>query len=401
MTLKKRYWLVPLIILGTVFGLWYFLSHFNGMSSVQLGEWLIEMRTATLLGILILATVMLYIVVSLIMSLPSWRLRLRHQRAKQELTQGLMALAEGQWKRSEKLLLKRVEYSEAPLINYLAASRSAHMDNRFERRDELLKQAIAHNPKAAIAVGVSQADMQVTSKQWVQAHATLQHLRQKDAKNPFILKLYARTLLKQKQWDELLELLPQILKSRLFSKEDLRGAQNDILSGIFQHQIKLGGLEQLIKAWESLPNLVHRETTAKILYAQALKQAGGHQQCTAFIESHLEQSWNDTLIQVYSELEHTDSSHTQKQLELWLQQQPNNPHILLALARLNKQQQLWGLAKHYYEASLNQAPNTVGYLELAELLEELGETEAALLSYRTGLRFGTRKQAEHLNLSAL
>lgn len=401
MSLKKRYWLIPLLFLGAMVMVWYLLSHFNGMSSIQLGEWLIEMRTATLFAILILITLLLYIVVSLIMALPNWRLRLRYQRAKQELTSGLMALAEGKWRQAEKLLLKHVDYSEAPLINYLAAARAAHMDNRFEQRDELLKQAIAHNPKAAIAVGVSQADMQIISKQWVQAHATLQHLRQKDAKNPFILKLYAQTLLKQKQWDELLSLLPSILKRQLFSKKDLRGAQSAILTGIFQHQIKSGGLKQLMQTWESLPKAVHGESIAKTLYAQALKQANGQQQCADFIESQMKHAWSDELIKVYGELEYNNTKQAQKQLEAWLQQQPNNPYILLALARLNKQQQLWGLAKHYYEASLNQAPNAAAYLELAELLEQLEEHEAAALSYRTGLRFSTRKQAEHLNLSAV
>ena len=72
--------------------------------------------------------------------------------------------------------------------------------------------------------------------------------------------------------------------------------------------------------------------------------------------------------------------------------------LLLALARLHRKYQLWGKSKTYYNASLNIAPSAPVYLELAELLEELGEFENAQTCYQYGLRYSIYKKGEILSL---
>lgn len=397
--MKKRYWLIPLVILLCGYGVFYLIQNFNGMSSIQLGSLLVEMRTATLFLILLGIVIVLYLSLSAALSLITLRYRLKRKRANRELSRGLTALAEGYWQKAEKLLLNQIDHSDTPLINHLAAARAAHMGNDFERRDELLKQAITRDPKSMVAIGVSQADMQIASEQYTQALATLQHLRQRDSKNPYVLKLYARVLLQQKHWDELLELLPSILRHKSFRAEDMQRVQHDTLKGIFERQIELGGSQKLKEVWRKLPNIVREQQAAIDIYASLLHQSNEHEQCIALIESSLNKQWSNQLVDLYSRVEHSDLGKAYKKAETWLGEQPNNPYVLLLLARLNKQQQLWGLAKHYYEASLNQAPSTCGYLELAELLEELNDEQGALLSYRTGLRYSARHKAEHLHLN--
>jgi len=50
---------------------------------------------------------------------------------------------------------------------------------------------------------------------------------------------------------------------------------------------------------------------------------------------------------------------------------------------------LWGKARSYLDASIGITPRVDSYRELAELLELLGEDEAAMACYRDGLRLAT------------
>jgi HemY protein len=63
--------------------------------------------------------------------------------------------------------------------------------------------------------------------------------------------------------------------------------------------------------------------------------------------------------------------------EGWLRQRPEDPDLLAACARLSLRAELFGKARSYLEASLARRPTAENSLILAELLEDLGEHEAA------------------------
>jgi len=117
---------------------------------------------------------------------------------------------EGNWEESEKLLVNNVNASETPLLNYLAASRSAHMQEAYDRRDSYLKVASEQGEEAQIAVAVSQAEMQFTSDQLEQSRATLIRLLEVSPKHPYALKLLAKVYYQQEDWNNLFTLLPDL-----------------------------------------------------------------------------------------------------------------------------------------------------------------------------------------------
>ena len=59
--------------------------------------------------------------------------------------------------------------------------------------------------------------------------------------------------------------------------------------------------------------------------------------------------------------------------------------LLLALGRMCARQRLWGKAQSYLEASLGLAQSQAAHLELARLLEQLGQTDAANQHYRAAV----------------
>ena len=118
-----------------------------------------------------------------------WRRKRRLQRAHRSLTRGLVELAEGRWKVAERHLTKHAEQSETPLINYLAAARAAQLQDEHARRDDYLHLAHESMPSADVAVGLTQAELQLAHQQYEQALATLMHVRSLSPKHNYVLKL--------------------------------------------------------------------------------------------------------------------------------------------------------------------------------------------------------------------
>lgn len=400
------YLIVLLLLVVAVLWLGQLVLAHPGTAVITWGVWSIEMKTATLATAVLLTCVLFYLTVALLRHVIGLRRNLNRFRearlggkASRALTQGLIQLTEGHWEKGKKLLIEHAPYSDTPLLNYLAAARAAHMQEEFGQRDELLKLAIESDSKANIAVGVSQAEMQLGSGQLEQAHATLMRLRELAPKHPYVLKLLARTLYRQEQWDSLLELLPELLKQNLLKNEDMHKVQGATLQAMFQQHAKNKQTDKLYALWKKLPAPIRENNEAILLYAQALHTAGDDAACASLLSSNLNKHWDAGLAGLYGRIQHHSLANTIQQAEKWqLARSDNNPALLLLLARLYNQQKLWGMAKHYYESSVNQAPNAEGYLELAELLETMNEPENAQHCYRLGLRYSIRQDGEKLHL---
>lgn len=400
---------ILLLVLIGLGGFWLaqqVLAH-SGPSFIKWGGQVYEVTTATLALFVLLACTVFYLGVTLLRQVLGLRQRFNrirdhrlHTKANRSLNQGLIQLTEGHWDKAEQLLTEHADRSETPLLNYLGAARAAHMREAPERRDELLKKAIESDNSAQIAVGVSQAEMQLSAEQLEQANATLLNLRALAPKNAYVLKLLAKVLYKQENWEALLDLLPELQKQNLLTSDSMTNVQAATLVGLFSKYAEQNNTEKLQALWKKLPQTIRDQPEAMYVYASSLHQAGAHALCEQFINGVHTKDWQAKLADLYGRIEHQNLATSVQNAEKWLAQQPANPVSLLLLARLHRQQKLWGVAKSYYETSLNQAPDPEGYLELAELLEIMGETGNAEHCYRLGLRYCIRQQGERLILAA-
>ena len=75
--------------------------------------------------------------------------------------------------------------------------------------------------------------------------------------------------------------------------------------------------------------------------------------------------------------------------ENWLKTNPRDAVLLFVLGKLCTQQQLWGKAQSYLEASLSEEPTYSAHLALAQLQERLGNPDAALRHYRESLELAS------------
>ncbi|MCK5813430.1 MAG: heme biosynthesis protein HemY, partial [Cocleimonas sp.] len=169
-----------------------------------------KIESTNLLIALVLTFIALYFLIWLLKSLFGMRKNLHNyrqtrlvSRARQDLTQGLVLFTSGYWADAESLLLRNIAYAETPLLNYLAAARSAHMQENYNDRDQYLKKAAEKGESARVAVAVSQAEMQLGSKQVEQARASLVHLLELSPDHPYANKLLATVYYRQEDWKNL------------------------------------------------------------------------------------------------------------------------------------------------------------------------------------------------------
>jgi len=402
-----RYLLFILLVLGILAGLVLLILQGTGETSIAFNAWSIEVKTPLFLLAVMTAFFIFYIVLRVLIYIFNIRSRLSHMNSKRlrnkankELVQGLLLFAEGHWQKAEKQLLKNANYNETPVTNYLAAARAAHLQEAYERRDELLKQAIELDDKADIVVSVSQAEMQMDSEQVAQAQATLLRLYDLSPNHPYITKLLAKVYYKQKNWSALFDLMPILLKQKALKESDIQTLKTAAIKGLFNQYAKAHKVDEIQISWKKLPNNVRKHADAVLLYAESLHRAGAGQLASQILVTKINDSWDERLVELYGKLPHTDPVAEGDKAKKWLVDHAENPVLLLTLARLNAQKKLWGKAKSFYENSLNMKPNTAAYLELAQLLHQIGEIDNANTCYRIGLQFCIDNKAERLNLKS-
>jgi len=368
----------------------------NGYILIGYKQWSIEGSLAFFVIVNLVVFVLLHLFIRLLSglwSIPkqlhSWQDNRSHERARRELNQGLMQLSEGHWQSAEKFLVKHADRSDAPLLNYLAAARSAQQQGAHDRRDHYLQLAHESVPTADVAVGLTQAELQLEHGQLEQALATLKHLRQIAPKHTHVLKLLKELYERMEEWNELNALLPELKKRRVVSEPELHDSELRVCRKLLVSAAQSSDKDTLRNTWKEFPQLVKRNQPMVMLYANFLKERDADDEVTQLLKQAIEHSWNDDLVELYGRAKATDAAGQLSQAEKWLQQQPKNATLLRALGRLCLRNRLWGKARSYLEASVGAQPNAAAFRELGVLLERMGESRLAMANFRAALELSS------------
>jgi len=386
-----RWLIVAVGVLALVFGVGAMLENDPGYVYIDIGQWELETTVAFALGALALLFTALYASVRglgvLIRSPRLLRKRSRgrsSERARRGLTQGLIEMAEGRWDKAEKLLTRHVDESGTSLLNYLAAARAAQQAGAYERRDAYLKSALETNPKADVAVSLTQAELQLAHHQTEHALATLNRLRSLAPHHAYVIKLLARLYAELEDWQSLAELIPELRRRSVFDDQRLESLERAAQMGRIAQADR--DAEALEAVWRSLPRRMRSDGDVMHEYVRQLIGAGAHETAEKRIRQFLGRQWSETLARDYGLARPDHSTRQLNTAEGWYQSRAQSPMLLLTLGRLCVRNRLWGKARTYLEASLELLPRAETFYELASLLDELGEIGAAREQYRQGLR---------------
>ncbi len=308
------------------------------------------------------------------------------EKARHSLEQGLIELSEGRYAKAEKILLQKIDHNENSLSSYLAAARAAQYQGAHERRDEYLRRAQQSTPGADIAIGLTQAELQLDHNQLEQALATLNHLNQLSPLHACVLKLLAKTHRKLADWESLRECLPDVKKAGAITGEKLLSLEIDTWCGLMSERGKTCYIDLLTQLWEIMPHNIKAMPEVVEYYAVELIKLHASGEAEQVLRDYLCNNWVESSVMLYSELDVMASEQQIGIVEGWLQQHQHNEHLLYALGKMCASKDMWGQARTYLEASLSVKPMPATYLKLAQLLEDhLEDSRQAHEYYRQGL----------------
>ena len=381
-----------LIVLLAAVSLAVVVFHDPGYVLIAYRHWTAETTLSMFIVLLLLAFLAVYFLIRFIVGLRrlprSLQLRRQQRRAlkaRLSLTRGLIALAEGRWSEAEKTVLRHAEYSETPLLNYLAAARAAQQQGAHERRDQYLHQAHAGMSAADVAVGLTQAELQIAHRQFEQALATLTHLRTLAPRHAYVLRLLMKLYRKLNDWEHLRDLLPELRKRKAVESDELDRVARQVYTELLTKAARESGAVALQDVWRSMPRVYKDDLILIQEYVRHLIPAGAAEEAEALTRNALKKTWSDELAYGYGLIEAADPVKQLATAEVWLRMQGKNPVLLLTLGRLSKRCRLWGKARTYLEASLGAGARADAYQELGGLLERLGQHEDAVECYRKGI----------------
>ena len=388
------------LLLGTALALG--LQYDLGYIRVSYGHYLVETNAWIGLALFLTLVVASVFVLDLLRrfrrrsgDLIGWLARGSERRARHRTTKGLLALAEGNWPRARKLLTSAAERADTPLINYLAAAQAAFEAGDHDAVDELLRKAYESTPGSDLAVGITQAQLQLAGNRLEEALATLLRLRKQSPHHPFVLKLLKNTYLKLEDWKALAKLLPDLEKRNVMSDGEFHALQREVWHNLLEQAAQdcerrrredpQASLEPLTRLWDELPGFLRRDEHAIRDYARLLAKLGDEPQAETLLRKVLRNHWSDELINLYGRIRGQKPDEQLLLAEQWLKDRPNNAELLLALGRLSLRNELWGKAKEYFETSLRLRRSREALAELSRLNAHMGEEEASIQLMMQGL----------------
>jgi len=376
--------IVVIVLFASAFAAHFLLAD-PGYVIINFRGYVVEMSVPVLVGLAIALLVLIWLVRKIILAprrLGEAAGRYRSARSGEKMTRGMIAVAEGNLARGEKMLGRAAGTSDAPLFNYLQAARAAHLQGNDERRDEWLRLAYKETPEAANAVLLTQAEFQLDRGHREQALATLRRVEENSKDHAQALSLLGRLYYELEDWESLGDILPRLRKhgqvnaatldrwSIRVSKEALDKATDEA---------------EVAAAWSAISRAHRNDLTLLEAYYEGLLRAGLDQRVEKELAAALKKEWRPPLVRLYGLVDAGDTTRQLKRAEGWLKDHSEDPELLLAAARLCLRNELWGKARSYLETVLSLRPTPEAYREYGNLLGQMGESDAAAEAYRDGL----------------
>ena len=385
------------LVLGSLLG--NLLLQDSGYILISFHSWVFETSLWVFLALITATLITGYVLIQLVISLfkiPSsynhWQSERGLKHAINKTVKGLISLAEGNWKQSEKLLVAGAQ-GNGKIINYLAAARAAHQAGNYPHSDELLIEANKSTKGAELAVGLQQAQFQIERKQYEQSLATCLRLKKTFPKHQYVNHLLLKTYTKLEDWQAVLSLLPafnkyKILPSKETVKLEIKAYEELINNMVNSRNTSSKDTKALFDMWGKIPKRTLKQLdfvpVAEAFFAHIIT-LNDHHEGEAALRQLLSIHWSEELIRQYGCLQGKDVKRQLIFAKDQLKQRPNDAMLLLTLGRLSLMNEDFDNALGYFESSLNQESHCETRNELSRLYMAKHDTQKALEMVKLGL----------------
>ena len=410
--MKKMLFL--LVILG---GLGYasyvggqFLTHLNSAGYVLIGieQWSVE----TSLVVFLVGQIALFFALYFSFRLLGWSFRLPKQIKKrvannklnisqQALIKGLVDSAEGNWENAENILIKHASHSGAPLIHYLTAARAAQSRGAFDKRDEYLKFAAEHSDDAEIAVGLTQAELNLSGQQYTEALETLTRLHSINPTQANVLRLLHLAYQKLGDWEALRLLIPSLNTHKVLVEAEVKLIETEVFSNLLKQAAEQKDKNALQTLWAEMPLSIKVMRGVAAIYFAAMIDVGAGASIEDELVKNLSANWSDTLLVLFGNIQSTDPILQLENAERWLIGHSNDSVLLMVLGKLSGQRADYAKAQRYLQQSITLEPNVQSYCLLGDLAMTQGDANAASQFYKQGLELAAGELVNRIETLAV
>ncbi len=364
----------------------------SGYVLVTYQDWAIETSLWVAVFAVLLTVLILYKFTQLVSyfgSLPGrikhWFSARRRHHAQRLTTQGLRLLAEGDWKAAERTLLRSANEAESPLINYLAAANAAQGRKDIVKRDEYLQRALMSTDDAQVAVGLTQAELQLDTHELAQARMTLEHLNRLVPKHAQVLKLLQKVYVEMGDWTQVQSLLPELRRKAILNSDELLALEKRLYLVLLVEKLPSATADELPKIWSDVPRHLHQEPDLLVKYTDALLAFQDVDEAEKLLAKALKYHWDRKLLRQFAKVPSTRPSKQLAYAESWLKSHPDDAGLYVCLGKLCIQNRLWGKAQGYLVKARELEPSPGILHDLGQVYERLDDKTLALSCYRQGL----------------
>lgn len=391
----KRLFLAALATLLLAAGLSAAIAYDAGYVLIAWGGYTVETTAWVGLALLLLLLLAMYALVAMLHRglrqggmISRWRAQRRARRGQQQTASGLLAFMEGDYQRAVKQLEGAAARTDTPLINHLMAARASAALGNTGQTEQLLQRAEQSGRQAALAVALSQAELQLRNGQFAEARTTLDGVRGQAHRHPHVLRLLKEAYIGLGDWDQLLALLPELRRYLDLPEDELCALERR--ARLHQLDAAAGDSAAALDGyWSRLPKAARRDPVLVARHAHWLLEGGREAEAETLLRERLKREWQPELVALYGRVRGADVARQLALGETWLAQHGDDPALLCTLGRLALANQLWGKARDYFEASLRQRESAETCAELGRLLNHLGQHERAAHYFERGLAAAT------------
>ena len=381
--MKPYRWLVALLVaavLGVLAAQWMAQQDAAALGRVivRTGGYDYSASLPVAIALALLALVLLAVVWRLLrLPFRAWG-RYRKRLGRGRLIEGMRAVYGGRWSQGERLLGDAAEDAEAGTLALVGAVRAADARGDEAAADQWLARLAERDPGLH---AVLQGERMLARGRPVDAINALD-VAHAQPLPPRGLLLRARALAAVHRAGEAYGLLGALRQQGALPPDELATLEVELAAASLD---ETDDANLLAERWEAMPKALRTEPAVIGAYARRASALGWHEAAMRHLEQALEASWDEELVDLYARLPvgHVDSRRASAQR--WLQQRPASPALLVALARLARQQEQWPQARDFLQRALEQGAGADAWELLGDGLAEAGEHALAAQAYANAL----------------
>ncbi len=320
------------------------------------------------------------------------------ERAQKRAANGMVDYLTGDWLEARKKLLRTLDKVEYPLANYIAAARSSFEMGDEAEADNILDKALSIS-HSELPVALTRARLHVQAERYEEAINILKPIDIKMPRQAAVLDLMHHIYIAQKNWRALEDMFPAMRKAKVLSNVEFDALEQLLacekmraLSEQVKSLLVAERLPALQSLWKSYSRSLQKNPAVIAVYAEALATHYQDQDAEVLVRKALNNDWYEPLINLYGRLQVKEIHGQIRTLEAWLKQKPQDATLLLSMGRVMLRNQQWELARDYFQRSMNLQVSVETTMEMARLMEKMGDHKKSSDLYQQGLLLAEQKK---------